>query len=66
MFECNVGVIEEGGAVLARRVSGGGAVYHDEGNLNFAFFVDRKAYTRADLFEGVLRVLRELGKIAKK
>jgi len=31
---------------MARRVSGGGTVYHDEGNLNLSFFTTRKEYNR--------------------
>lgn len=35
--EVNFDCLRKGGLLLARRVSGGGTVYHDEGNLNFAF-----------------------------
>ncbi len=52
--ECNVEVIRERGLLLGRRVSGGGTVYHDPGNVNFSWVVDRKAY-RPERFHGMLR-----------
>src|SRR5699024_7638097 len=37
--EINQKFIDEHGIKVARRVSGGGAVYHDLGNLNFTFVI---------------------------
>ena len=35
--------------VPSRRISGGGTVYHDSGNLNYTFLTGRDAYASPDL-----------------
>ena len=42
--ECSVSCLEEDHVKLARRLSGGGAVFHDLGNLNFTFLVSEENY----------------------
>ncbi|KAF1942378.1 hypothetical protein EJ02DRAFT_345734 [Clathrospora elynae] len=46
---------------LVRRRSGGGTVFHDEGNLNWSIICPRGDFTRDTHAEMVVRALRKLG-----
>lgn len=64
--ECRLDRMREAGVPLARRISGGGTVYHDAGNLNYCVIVDRTAYREEQAYEMVLQALRTLGIDATK
>ncbi|CAH1955700.1 unnamed protein product [Acanthoscelides obtectus] len=49
--------ITENGVKLARRNSGGGTVYHDNGNLNLTFFTTKERYSRKYNLEVITRAL---------
>lgn len=59
--ECQISRIEEDGAVIARRISGGGAVFHDLGNLNFTFLVSKENYDLKKQLEVILKAVQKLG-----
>jgi len=42
--ECDLKAMKKDGITLARRCTGGGAVYHDLGNLNFSFLMPNEIY----------------------
>lgn len=60
-IECDLQKMQEDGVELVRRVSGGGAVYHDMGNLNFSFVAGSNRYDRDRQFNLILRALQSLG-----
>ena len=59
--ECRVKLLEDEGGRLARRSSGGGAVFHDLGNLNFSFVLPRSEYDVRRQLEVVRRAVARFG-----
>lgn len=59
--ECRTELLDQEGGKLARRSSGGGAVFHDTGNLNFSFLVDRQFYDIHRQLEIILKAVGKLG-----
>jgi len=64
LAEINLPFVQEREILVARRISGGGTVFHDQGNLNFAFFTSGKEgdlvnYKRAT--RPIIEALKEMG-----
>ncbi|ATL99160.1 lipoate--protein ligase [Aeromonas sp. CA23] len=59
--ECNTRRMEEDGITLARRSSGGGAVFHDLGNSCFTFMAGKPGYDKSISTAIVLDALKRLG-----
>ena len=59
--ECKTDKMEEDNVFLARRQSGGGAVFHDLGNTNFTFLSPKNEYDEAANFTIIVNALKKLG-----
>ena len=63
--ECNVEALEADGGYLMRRRTGGGAVYHDDGNINFSFVASHDLYDQQRQFEVIRRAVADFGLVAE-
>ena len=64
--ECLVDELLHDGGHPARRLSGGGAVYHDTGNLNFTFCTAEQDHDVAKQLSVIVEALRSAGIAAEK
>lgn len=64
--ECDVEAVKRDKVYLARRMSGGGAVYHDMGNLNFTFIARDELFDIEKQTDVILLACRLLGINAEK
>ena len=65
-LETNPSLLAASGVKLVRRLSGGGAVYHDLGNLNFSFIQKRSDYSESAVVRAVIGALGRLGIAAER
>ncbi|ADM98958.1 lipoate--protein ligase A [Dickeya dadantii] len=63
--ECNTRRMEQDGIKLARRSSGGGAVFHDLGNTCFTFMAGKPGYDKSVSTGIILRALATCGVTAQ-
>ena len=64
--ECRTALLQEEGGFLARRLSGGGAVFHDLGNLNFTFLLPQAEYDLDRQFSVIAEAVTLLGLQAER
>lgn len=59
--ECNLVKMKDDKVHLARRTTGGGAVFHDFGNTNFTFLSPSESYKKENNIEIILNALGQFG-----
>lgn len=59
--ECNLAKMKSDDVHLARRTSGGGAVFHDLGNTNFTFLSPKESYKRENNIQIIFNALKKFG-----
>lgn len=59
--ECNLKTMKQLGVKLARRITGGGTVYHDIGNLNFSFILPPKIYDITRQLSVIINAFNPIG-----
>ncbi len=64
LAEINTEYVQQEGIHVVRRLSGGGAVFHDHGNLNFCFITNQEGDHKVDFrkyTQPIIEVLQHLG-----
>lgn len=64
--ECDISAMGRDGVKLARRVTGGGAVFHDMGNLNFSFIAPKAEYDVVRQGAVIIGALQKVGLAAEQ
>lgn len=59
--ECHLAKMKDDHVHLARRTTGGGAVFHDLGNTNFTFLSPKSGYKRENNIQIILNALKKIG-----